>query len=323
MKTALFRTYNELLLQIYRLAQEKTVATFQEEMLTLIRQQLPFDSSMWGTATMQATGIDIHSIYLYNSSVRMLEAYEKVKRQDTAAVRVTQQDVATIGFNVDDFAGEDQAELRQFLHDFGHLNFAITSDINPSTRFVQWLSLYRANKEARFPAEEIEFLAALAPHMMQALAINRLVHLDHLTRDTARACWSVGIADKRGVLYHADDRFRQLSSAGLSAENQLSDQVLSRLRRGETTFALNGVVLKCTHEQDLLFLRTRPVDKVDALTAREFTVAKLIASGLTQQQVAEHLNRSTETIRSQIKSVFNKLEINNVTLLAGLLAVRD
>ncbi|MHA4870742.1 helix-turn-helix transcriptional regulator [Duganella sp. PWIR1] len=312
-----------MLLQIYRLAQEKSVATFQDEMLSVVRQQLPFDSSMWGTATMLPTGIDIHSIHLYNTSMRMLEAYEKVKQQDTAALRVTQQDVATIGFNVDDFPGEEQAELRQFLHDFGHLNFAITSDINPRTRFVQWLSLYRAKKEARFPEEEVDFLAALAPHMMQALAINRLVHLDQLTRDTARACWSVGIADQRGVLYHADERFRQLCGAGLRGENQLSGEILSRLTKGEKTLALDGVVLRCAHDQGLLFLRARAREKVDALTAREFLVAKLLASGLTQIQVAERLGRSTETIRSQIKSVFNKLDINSVTLLAGLLAARD
>lgn len=61
---------------------------FQDAMLAALRQQLPFDSSMWGTATMRATGIDIHSIHLFNSSVGMLAAYERVKHQDTAAVRV-------------------------------------------------------------------------------------------------------------------------------------------------------------------------------------------------------------------------------------------
>ena len=315
--------FNDLVLATYRLAQESPVDRFQDALLTAVRRQLPFDSSMWGTATMLPSGIDIHSIHLFNSSAAMLAAYERVKQQDTAALRVTQQNTATISFCVDEFEGAEHAQLRQFLHEFGHLNFVISSDINPRTMFVQWLSLYRADRAARFTACEVEFLSLFAPHLMQALAINRVLHLDQLTGDAARARWAVAIADKKGTLYHADQRFKDLL-AKLSpgpAGAHLPAQLLRRFDGRERLVALNDVIVECNYEQGLLYLKARKRDKLDLLTARERLVAQLVSSGLTQAQVATRLERSPETIRSQVKSIFNKLDIHNVASLARMVAV--
>ena len=327
MRPGLLPEYSNLLLTLYRLAQECPVHQFQDAALTLLKTCLAFDSSMWGTATMLEGGIDIHSIHLHNSSPAMLEAYEKVKHCDTAAVQVTAQPTMTIGFRVEDFPGEHNAAFRQFLHDFGHVNMLITSDIHPGTRFVQWVSLYRAELAARCLKPEIDLLACLAPHLMQALAINRLVHLDRLSHDTVRAKWSVAIADQRGVLYHADERFKALVFAAWRTDDaqHLPPALLKQLvsQPDQPQVAAGGVIVRGHREQGLLFLKARASETVDTLSEREFLVAKLIAHGLTQKQVAIQLNRSPETIRSQIKAIFNKLNINNVALLGALLAVRE
>lgn len=327
MRPGLLLEYSQLLLTLYRLAQESPVHQFQDAALTLVKSYLAFDSSMWGTATMREGGIDIHSIHLHNSSPAMLEAYEQVKHCDTAAVQVTAQRTMTMGFRVDDFPGEHNVAFRQFLHDFGHRNFLITSDINPSTRFAQWVSLYRADLAAHCLEPEIDLLAYLAPHLMQALAINRLVHLDRLSHDTVRAKWSVALADQRGVLYHADARFKALVGTAWRMDDPqhlppaLLKQLLDHPDRPQAAAA--GVIVRRSSEQGLLFLKARASEAVDTLSEREFLVAKLIANGMTQKQVATQLNRSAETIRTQIKAIFNKLDINNVALLGALLAVRE
>ncbi|MET0268535.1 MAG: LuxR C-terminal-related transcriptional regulator [Duganella sp.] len=319
-----------LLLDVYRLAQTSPVHQFQDAVLALLKSHLLFDSSMWGTATMREGGIDIHSIHLHNSSQAMLDAYEKVKHCDTAAVQVTAQRTMTIGFRVDDFPGEHNAAFRQFLHDYGHRNFLITSDIQPGTRFVQWVSLYRSSLVAHYQAADIDLLACLAPHLMQALAINRLLHLDRLTHDSVRSRWSVAISDQRGVLYHADPLFTALVQTAWPGGDpqhlppplmrQLADKpgVLEQPQA-----AAAGVIVHANREQGLLFLKARSTEAVDTLSEREFLVARLIAGGLTQKQVATQLNRSPETIRSQLKAIFKKLSINNVALLGAILAVRE
>ena len=317
--------FSQLVLSIYRHAQELPVQQFQDKILAAIKPSLPFDASMWGTATMAPSGIDIHSIHLHNFSPETLAAYEKVKHQDTAAARMTQQPVATIGFNATaEFNRPDQGEIRQFAREFGHENFFITSSLNPVTRFVHWISLFRADPERHCQDSETEMLAHLAPHLMQALAINRRIHLDKLVGDIARQSWSVAIADIRGVPYHAGNQFWELVETEWSTQGRdcLPTALLHKLRNKNQVVGRN-IVLHCAPEHGLLYLKVRPREKVDGLSPREYMVAKMLASGMSQKEVAVRALRSPETIRSQIRVVFEKLEITNVVMLAPHLALRD
>ena len=327
MRQTVLSEFSSLLLTIYRHAQDMPVQRFQDEILEVIKPHLPFDSSMWGTATMTDGGIDIHSIHLHNFSQETLAAYEKVKHQDSAAARVTSQPSATVGFNaLTEFAGPDQQDIRRFASEFGHNHFFITCDLSPLTRFAQWISLFRADPTQSCKDTETEFLANLAPHLMQALAINRLVHLDRLTGDLAREKWAVAIADVRGVIYHADKRFRELVALdwpGVAGEDRLPQELLQSLLGDDARLAGQRVVVQRSLEHGLLFLKARERHEVDSLSTREFMIARLLASGLTQKQVAARLERSPETVRSQTKVIFEKLRINNVTMLAPLLVLRE
>lgn len=325
MKRSILSEYSNLLLTIYRRAQELPVHEFQDVILEDVKPLLPFDSSMWGTATMTDDGIDIHSLHLHNTTQAMIDAYEKVKHLDVAALRITQQPTATMGFNTGtDFAGAQLKPYREFLHQFRHENFLITSDMNPITRFVQWVSLYRNDPQQVCTPTDTELLACFAPHLMQALAINRLVHLDRLTGDVAREKWSVAIADNRGVLYHADPKFRELvrQEWRSDGEERLPHDLLARLVADDNQVVGDRVVVRRSLERGLLFLKARQKEEVDTLSQREFLVASLLVSGLTHKQVAARLDRSPETIRSQIKTIFEKLGINNVAVLASKIALR-
>jgi DNA-binding CsgD family transcriptional regulator len=329
MKTASLSEYSNLLLTIYRQAQELPVHEFQDRILSAIKPSLPFDSSMWGTARMTDQGIDIHSLHLHNTTQAMIDAYEKVKHLDVAAVRCTQTPRCTMAFNTaTDFPGAENASYREFLQKFRHENMLITSDIHPVTRFAHWVSLYRADPGQVCTEQETELLACIAPHLMQALAINRLVHLDRLTGDTVREKWAVAIADSRGVLYHADQRFRQLLQAEwrmekASDEERLPQGLLDRLLAEDGQLTGQRVVVRRSLERGLLFLKARAREEVDNLSAREFLVARLLVSGLTQKEVAARLDRSPETVRSHVKGIFDKLDINNVAMLAPMLALRE
>ena len=52
-------------------------------------------------------------------------------------------------------------------------------------------------------------------------------------------------------------------------------------------------------------------DVADDLTTTEFTVAMLTARGWTQQEIAEHMNISANTVKSYIAQVKNKLYVKN------------
>lgn len=317
-------TFSNLLLTIYRLAQTRPIALFQDEVLDSVKQTLQFDSSMWGTATMTDAGIDIHSIHLHKSSQAMLDAYDKVKHLDHLAVRLAQQARATLSFNASDDVFRPQ-EMQDFLLKFGHCNGFITSDINPLSRFVHWISLYRAGREHVCTPEEVQLLEHLAPHLMQALAVNRLIHLEKLTgNDTAREAWAVAIADNRGMLYHTNAQFQEHMRAEWSdaASDRLPGALLEHVLGTESRYIGNVSTIHRSLEHGLLFLKARARCPVDDLSTREYMVARLLASGLSQKEVALKLNRSVHTINSQVRTVFNKLGINSVPMLAEHLVLR-
>ncbi len=83
------------------------------------------------------------------------------------------------------------------------------------------------------------------------------------------------------------------------------------------------MVVQRSLEHGVLFLKARRWQPIDSLSTREMTVARLLVGGLTQKQVAARLERSPETIRSHVKTIFDKLGIGNAVMLGPLLSLRD
>jgi DNA-binding CsgD family transcriptional regulator len=68
---------------------------------------------------------------------------------------------------------------------------------------------------------------------------------------------------------------------------------------------------------------SRPLTGWDALTVSERTVARLVASGLTNQAVAERLVVSPHTVSTHVSSSFRKLGISSRLQLARLVFEND
>jgi DNA-binding CsgD family transcriptional regulator len=60
-------------------------------------------------------------------------------------------------------------------------------------------------------------------------------------------------------------------------------------------------------------------DQLAMLTVAERQVAKLVAEGMRNQEIAEALGKSVTTVKSQLGAVFGKLQVGSRTQLAALL----
>lgn len=311
--------FNTLLLRLYRLSQELPIQHFQDAALAQIKQVLPFDSSMWGTATTKPEGIDIHTVHLHEKSPEMVEAYQFVKQHDSAAASVFGKPRITNIFHTgSSFPGADKAEFRDFLQRFQHENFFVTAENLPRKNFMHWFSLYRADKNAYCTEAERQLLGQLAPHVMQALALNRVMHLEHLdTADKALSPYGSAIADAQGVLYHSNPQFKELARAewndwgGLTLPAVLMDKLFS----GQERFVGRTLVVRQYVEHGLLFLKARPRCLADLLTQREWTIARLIAKGESHKEIAQALDRSPATVRNQIQGIYEKLQVSSIAML--------
>jgi len=317
---------SELLLKLYRLSGESPIDEFQDAALRLLKGSLAFDSSMWGTATTTPVGIEIHTLHLTEQGQEMLSAYEALKQHDTVAKSVFGHRQITRRFHSKtQFGCRSEREFREFQRRFGIENMLVTSANDTQSNFMEWMSLFRAKEEAHCRAEEQLLLDQLSPHLMQALSFNRARHLQVLGRREGLLHRPGAVADLHGRIYQSEPGF----DAMLHREwvdwgaRQLPARVLEGLRSGQAEHAGRSLVLRARVEHGLLFLRARPLCKADKLSARERAIANLATKGCTHKEIAQTLARSPATIRNQMQTIYDKLEVGNVAQLIDELMHAD
>lgn len=311
---------SSLLLQLYRLAHELPIDVFQDAALDLVRPVLAFDSSMWGTATTAVEGIDVRTLHLHRKSPEMMIEYEEHKHLDTAAAHFFGKGHGTRGFNSATWWGSNlDKPFLDYVQRYDQNNIFITMDSDPRTNFMQWISLFRADSDDYCLPEEERLLADLSPHLMQALALNRVMHLEKDAPEfTPKRQRGNAICDLHGTIYHCDVTFITLLQheyCGWSRK-ALPKPLLDHFMAAQSRYVGNEIAMTYKLEQRLLFLSVRPRCRVDGLAPREYTVAQLLARGSTHKDIALILDRSPSTVRNQIQSIYEKLQVNNV---AGLI----
>ncbi len=318
--------YNHLLLNLYRQSHEQPVEHFQDQALDLLKPVLPFDSAMWGSATMTTAGIDIHTIHLHLQPPEMLQAYEEVKHLDTAAQAIARHPSETLAFEARTwFGGSHQGALRDYGRRFEQSHFFIGGMVNPATLYTRWLTLFRARTDAHCTEGERQLLAALLPHVQQALELNRLTHLGQLRQGLARDPLGSALADPRGIIHHMDVVFEHALRAEWPGWQgpRLPAAVQTAAQGGAHRLVAHTLVITLFTQHGLLWLRARPRCAADGLSPREATVARLVVRGLTHKQIAVQLQRAPATVRNQIRSIYEKLGIANVASLAEALRLMD
>ncbi|HVR54927.1 MAG TPA: LuxR C-terminal-related transcriptional regulator [Pseudorhodoferax sp.] len=318
--------YNQLLLHLYRLSHEQPVEHFQDQALDLLKPVLPFDSAMWGSATMTAAGIDIHTIHLHRQPPEMLQAYEEVKHLDTAAQAVTLSPTETLAFDAKAwFNGRRQGALLEYGRRFQQSHFFIGGTLNPATRYTRWLTLFRARTDAHCTESERQLLASLMPHVQQALELNHLTHLGRLRQEPVHGRLGSAVADPRGMVHHMDAVFEHtLRSEWQGWQGpRLPEALLAAVQRGDQRLVGRTLVVTQFAEHGLLWLRARPRCAADGLSPREAAVARLMVQGFTHKQIATQLQRSPATVRNQIRAIYEKLDIANVASLVQALRTVD
>jgi DNA-binding NarL/FixJ family response regulator len=179
-------------------------------------------------------------------------------------------------------------------------------------------------EEAVRLAEEIRpdvILMDIYMPLMDGLQAAKQIH----TRFPEIAIIMLTSSEKDGHLYEAV----QIGIAGYLLKsldaNELFD-LLKGVTNGETamTRAMAGKLLKAVAN------RLADGDKGEqALTERELFVLRLVASGASNQEIAQKLSISVNTVKTHLKNILDKLQLENRTQAAtyalkhGLVFPRD
>lgn len=114
---------------------------------------------------------------------------------------------------------------------------------------------------------------------------------------------------------HLNEAVR-IGVAGYLLKNLDADELfdlMSGIRRGEAaiTRSMAARLLKNVARERMTNIEG------DSLTDREIDVLKLVARGATNQQIAQELNITLNTVKSHIKSILAKLRLENRTQAAA------
>ena len=96
------------------------------------------------------------------------------------------------------------------------------------------------------------------------------------------------------------------------------EEAIKKVYRGESAFPsrITNIMIKELNKP------SKPVSKCTTLTDRETEILKLIANGMSNQEIADQLFLSVWTVRTYVTAILDKLSVDNRTQ-ATLYALRE
>ena len=310
---------SKLLLSLYRAARELPLDEFQGAALDLIQPCLKFDSCRWGESSFVPNALDTHHVHLYREPPDIVGAYEAVKDQDSIVFGIFKRGGGTFRYNTAiEYQGHDKLGIREYARRFRHANTIISAAFSADACLWRWAALYRKQSDHQYTEEERRRGASLFPHLLEALTLNRMAHLEHLYAGSARRRYRLAIADTRGVLYESEPRFVDLLSRETAdAQHCKLPEAMFRELQTQEAFIGRQIVVSATIHADLVFLRARPRVTADSLSPREIQVARQVVQGSSFKEIARILKLAPGTARNHIQAIHEKLQVSNK---AGVIA---
>lgn len=329
---------SNLLIELYRAAQEMAIDEFQEFSMGLLNSLVPFDSAVYGSGVLRQQGLQIQECFLHNKPIEVISDYAAITHADPVLRATRSNPDRVIRFHPPTlFSGKEKRPLFDYAKRYEHSNGMSTVHIDQNSPHAQILSMWRADKDRHFLKQDSWIAAQVLPHFLEALKVNQALAIHRSVKDTDRS--TVAIARPNGALHFCGMGFRKLANMewpdweGAILPSPLMDE-LSRI--GSTGFctATIRVSVKCVGE--LLFLKASRVSasvshptisreflqSTYGLTPAEVRVAIVLLEGNSARNVADFLNVSPHTVRTQIKQIYAKLGVDTrarfVKLMLGL-----
>lgn len=311
------KDFNDLLLELYRLAQNAPAPEFQTQAMDRMREVLDFDSAFWATGVVEPdVGVTAHTSFLYRQPLEMLESWVRINQRDELAFEAFRQQGTTINAALcgADWQARFSPEGRKHINRYGMAHGLATIIAEPVLQIWTGVSFYRADPQRPFTEHERLLQQNLTPHLSEAWNISRFAFVDSARNGGMPASQGRAICDAKGVLYNADRNFTRLMIAEwpkwkgphLPTEVlMVSPAIGSRRYVGRRT----SVAVETLHGMELLTARERSA--IDELSSREYEVATLFAKGADYRAIASTLHLSPMTVRNHLQNVYTKLSISN------------
>jgi DNA-binding CsgD family transcriptional regulator len=314
----------DLLLLLYRAARTLSVDTFQEYAVRLVKPLLRFDLAMWGTGRLTHPGISVHTLHLHEIPGAHIAEWQAINTEDKVIPLVTEQPGRPLTFHAPTlFEAHEDAAMREFTARAGWQSAMVTAFVDPQPNVMQWVSLFRRDPDHAYTEGEQTFASLVVPHFVEALTINRTLHMQSVYGPGVDRPGHFAYADMNGFVYYADAPFAALIDADWPYwdRRSLPRSLLQEfVERGTTVVQGPHVKIEGRVQGGLLFLRAAGRSPLDDLSPRERDVATRFARGESSKDIARALGLAPATVRHHLKNVYAKLGIHDKTELARMIA---
>lgn len=312
-------TINEIIIEIYQLANEVPISQFRQKVFETINQIIPFDSAFWINSVPENTFLSEDTIFLYQQPQSMLESYLDFREQDPTYFQSTNNPSVTVNF-------QDYVPIKKRVHTpiihgclkpFNIEHLIATAIPEKNSDFIHGISLFRADPLHSFSRKEMYIKQIITPHLFEAYKIAILFAFKSKCTDIQSASRLMAVINKHGHILHATLAFnRRVPFFSMTLENP--PLFLNKLTDlGE--FEQNGLrFLVSSLTEGLYFINVIEPGIEALLTEAEQRVADLLAQGKTYKEIARLLYISPNTVSNHTHQIYSKLNIRNKTELTWL-----
>lgn len=319
------KAFGDLLLELYRLAQDAPADEFQTRVLDAVREKLAFDSALWATGVIGPEGATPHAIFVYRQPPEMMEKWGRIKPRDTIIFEAFNN----LGRTVNAALGSDpgwqarfNADMRTHIKLYGMEHTLMTMIETPLLRLYTAVSFYRADPGQPFTEDERLFKQNLMPHLAEAWNISRFAFVNSARNNGTQPSYGRAICDSKGVLYNADRNFTGFMLAEWPDWKgpQLPPELLETLSGSSPRrYAGRHTVISVETLNNMELLSARNTSAIDGLSSREYDVAALFARGADYRAIADALHIAPVTVRNHLQNIYTKLGVNNKIEMARLM----
>lgn len=313
------RRVQEVVAEVYRGVLRDPIEAFKESTLRRIGALVPFSSAVWGSGVHSSN--EMLSLSAVDRPIEWLLTYAAHWQADDF-LRAAAVARAGVAFRNEDVMPppadfRDTAIYREFSSPGGVEHGMMIVEHNAITDLAEIICLFRSDSAAPFQDDEKALLEHLAPHMIAAWRQSQLAH--HYRAAMPGAGVGLGghenyaVVDDHGLVHAAGEDFclalRDVSPGWLGPR---CPDVLRDLVAGGCSSVVVGDYEFTTRRANdrRLFAVSRQVGAF-GLTPAETRVARLYTEGLPQRDIALRQGVSPATVRNQLASVYQKLNVHS------------
>ncbi|MET3518155.1 DNA-binding CsgD family transcriptional regulator [Pseudacidovorax sp. 1753] len=316
----------DFLLKLYSSARQLSVAAFPEFAIDELKRLVDFDMGLFGLIrpdANHASGVACSWVHIHQEPTDMMEEWLSLCTGDYVLQNMLSDVGIVRSYHVPSwFSKGEDAKILDFALRTRHINLAAVSHSYGPNNQLGAFSIRRADPSWQFSAPENTLVQLLAPHIWEAIRINRTIMAGKMQGIAAEPFRGLCVSDDKGTIIFQDESFERLRLI-LFRDNSTYrlPEVLTKslLVNRNQTYQDGRLTFSCKVVGDLRFLTATLNSGMDTLTKRELQVANFYGTGLTHSEIADELQLSNSTVRRHIESVYRKLQVKTKTELSVIL----